>query len=264
MPYLALDLDARKKCPLVARACGSTAPDVLWGLTELWQHVWTVKADVVTHTVLVGCVGDHPGLVDALVAFEFLEPLEEGYRVRGAGRWLKVAEGRRRGAAATNAKRWGAVAQRPEQGGPESLFVAPATVERSLPVALHPTPSTQHPTPSIHLLPPPTPSTPEAPTTETPAPTHQRDDVGQEFWEWAQGERSRVTGLAPEERKPKAWDEFWKAFGGRSKASQSRAYGRFLLDKDFRLAGWPMGVFCSPSVYRHRLQVRDEAEEAAL
>lgn len=104
MPYLALDLDAREKCELVARACDARPGDVLWGLTGLWLHVWRTESATVPMVVLAGCFGAHPGMPDALEAFGFIERTPEGIRIRGADRYLRIRQAQREGGRRGRAK----------------------------------------------------------------------------------------------------------------------------------------------------------------
>ena len=104
MPYLALDLDAREKCELVARACDARPGDVLWGLTGLWLHVWRTESATVPTVVLAGCFGAHPGMPDALEAFGFIERTPEGIRIRGADRYLRIRQAQREGGRKGRAK----------------------------------------------------------------------------------------------------------------------------------------------------------------
>lgn len=97
MPYLAVELDAKKQMHHVARAAGIPVAEVAWGLLELWEHVWSTEADVVSPVVLDGCIGEAPKLRPALVAFGFLEPIGDAFRVRGAERYLRVRRAQRDG-----------------------------------------------------------------------------------------------------------------------------------------------------------------------
>ncbi len=151
MPYLPLDLDGKKKIPKIAKATGVSPGDILWGLAEMWEHVWATKRPVVGEMVLDGCFGLNPRVRDALVAFDFLEPVETGWRVRGAERFLGVSQARSDAAKATNAKRWGATDEEDKTSLPGRSSDGPAMGERLLPVAL--SPNTQHPTPRIHIAP---------------------------------------------------------------------------------------------------------------
>ena len=100
MPYLQVDLDAKKNVPKVARAARVPVGDVAWGLLELWEYAWLADASAaVSELVLAGCFGEAygPGLRDALVEWRFLEPVNGGFRVRGLDRYAKADEARRRG-----------------------------------------------------------------------------------------------------------------------------------------------------------------------
>lgn len=102
MSYLAVDLDAKTAMPKVARAAGLSVGDVAWGLMELWEHAWREKTDVASGPVLAGCFGGGAATTDALVAFGFLEPTQDGYRIRGASRYLRIQEARSKGGKASS------------------------------------------------------------------------------------------------------------------------------------------------------------------
>jgi hypothetical protein len=98
MPYLQYDVDAKKQVPKVARSAGMSTAEVGWGLLELWEHAWTADTDVVGEVVLTGCIGPSEQLRTALVAFGFLERLEDGqWRIKGTDRYSKADEARSRG-----------------------------------------------------------------------------------------------------------------------------------------------------------------------
>jgi len=100
MPYLQVDLDAKKNVPKVARAARVPVGDVAWGLLELWEYAWLAEASAaVSELVLAGCFGEAygPALRDALVEWRFLEPVDGGFRVRGLDRYSKADEARSRG-----------------------------------------------------------------------------------------------------------------------------------------------------------------------
>lgn len=84
LPYIQFDLDAKKLVPRIAKAAGTHSGKVAWGLMELWEHVWTTKKDVVTGMVLDGCFGPNGRIRTALIEHGFIEPVETGWRVRGA------------------------------------------------------------------------------------------------------------------------------------------------------------------------------------
>lgn len=242
MPYLPLELDGKKAMAKVARACSVSPGDVMWGLSEVWEYVWTTKRDVLSPVVVLGCMGAAiPASI--LVAFGFLEEVEGGFRVKGADRLLKTFKAR----SEAGKKHAGNLAQNnrvtpddpvnPSPPPPGDIPGDPAGSPPGLP------PNTQHPTPNTFKPPPPTPSPPVV-------------VVGKEFWDWAQGQRARERGLEPEAAPPKGWAEFWAVFGSKSKPVQSRAYGKFLLDKDFG-SNWAMARFIHPKVYRSRLTIED-------
>lgn len=92
MPYLAFDLDAKKRVPQVARAAGVQPCEVGWGLLDLWEHVWSSKNDSVGEMLLDGFFGPNQRIREALVAFGFLESKGDGsYRVRGADRYSRIS-----------------------------------------------------------------------------------------------------------------------------------------------------------------------------
>jgi len=92
MPYLALDLDAKRKCGMIARAIGLSPGEVCWGLLELWEFAWREKRSQVNGIELRACVGSHGELTAALEQFGFLESNAEGWRVKGADRYLVIRE----------------------------------------------------------------------------------------------------------------------------------------------------------------------------
>ncbi len=98
MPYLAFDLDAKKRVPQVARAAGVQPCEVGWGLLDLWEHVWSTRNDVVGELLLDGFFGPNARIREALVAFGFLEPQGVGsYRVKGADRYSRISTVRSEG-----------------------------------------------------------------------------------------------------------------------------------------------------------------------
>lgn len=167
--------------PSVARAAGVTEDRVLAGLIRLWHRCWSVARAHLSRVEIAGAFG--PERLDELLnalSVDFLELQEDGsFRVRGADQYLRIKEGRRRGAEKTNR----AMAERRSSD-------AQATLNRTLPNAL--SPNTEH----------------RAPNTE-----HQAAAVGpvsiDDFWRAAQDERTRVTGLArevePNPRQLSAW-----------------------------------------------------------
>jgi hypothetical protein len=98
VPFLPVDVDAKRKATKVAAALGMEPSRVMWALLELWEHVWREKDDHVGGLYLAACVGPDDRLREAFVETGFLEPVEGGrYRICGAKRWLLGMEGRSRG-----------------------------------------------------------------------------------------------------------------------------------------------------------------------
>lgn len=149
MSYIAFDLDALNVVPDVAAACGVPPGDVAHGLLKLWAWCFRNKTATATDTHLAGFFGKPSGA--ALEAFGFLAKDGDGWRVRGAERYLRVSEGRSKGghAAKSNLIPGGPKAKSSRGGVPRvSRGVSRASAERQpstdlgLTSAL--TPSTEH------------------------------------------------------------------------------------------------------------------------
>jgi hypothetical protein len=102
MAHVQLEFDAIGKAHSVAALVGLPPPQVTGGLCELWAHCWKEKTDVAAGIVIEGIfASSHARLIDALLAFGFLEKVPYGYRVRGAEKYLRIQQsienGRRRG-----------------------------------------------------------------------------------------------------------------------------------------------------------------------
>jgi len=91
----------------VARASGTSEDAVLAGLLRTWHRCWSDEIDILSAVELAGLFSapDQPLLASALESFGFIEPVENGSRIRGAARYLRLKESRRRGATLTNEKR---------------------------------------------------------------------------------------------------------------------------------------------------------------
>lgn len=96
----------------VARAGAISEDGALAGLVRLWHRCWADEADVLNRTEVLGLfsfnVSDVLGgqrVLEALICYGFLEEQSPSFRVRGAARYLRLKESRRRGAQATNEKR---------------------------------------------------------------------------------------------------------------------------------------------------------------
>lgn len=111
MPYLQLDLDAKKRMPLVAKASGISNGDVMWGLSDLWELAWGTKREVISDVELSGCFGPGELVRAALEAHRFVERVPEGWRVKGADRYLRISDAR-----SEAGKTRSATAQRDEKG----------------------------------------------------------------------------------------------------------------------------------------------------
>jgi hypothetical protein len=99
VPYIAFELDAIHRVPHVATAAGVEPARVSHGLLQLWEYCWREKQDKVTATHLRGFFACE--CTDALLAFGFLESAESGFRVKGASRYLRLEEGRKKGGQAS-------------------------------------------------------------------------------------------------------------------------------------------------------------------
>ncbi len=103
MPYIAFELDALKHVPDAARSAGLPEADLAYGLLRLWNYCWSKKTDHVSAAHLTGFFGGDPTRVaSAMGAFDFLEADLEGFRVRGAARYLRISEGRSKGGKAAS------------------------------------------------------------------------------------------------------------------------------------------------------------------
>jgi hypothetical protein len=94
MAHIQVELDAIKSAQLAAPLLGIPAAQSVGGLSLLWAHCWNRLRDDVSSIEVEGCFGgDNGRLCETLVAFGFLEVLEQGrYRVRGAERYLRISE----------------------------------------------------------------------------------------------------------------------------------------------------------------------------
>jgi len=165
--YIAVDLKVVEVlAPMVARSAGISEDRALAGLVRLWHRCWSTTSDVVTLSQLGGCFGGEAiELIAKVLSDDFLEPVDGGYRVRGAARYLRLKASRRRGAEMTNAARSSA----------RSKSVEKSTLlergKRSLNDAL--SPSTEHRAPNteVKASAPAKPSPPKR-AASTPDPRH--------------------------------------------------------------------------------------------
>lgn len=110
--YISVELDAINKAPNVGRAAGVSEDTILAGLNRLWAYCFREKKDVLDALEVAGCFTSGINLFPALVSFGFLEPKGDAYRVKGADKYLRIANGRSEGGKKAvkklNASRWGA------------------------------------------------------------------------------------------------------------------------------------------------------------
>ena len=134
--YIAVDLKVIEVlAPMVARAANITEDRALAGLVRLWHRCWSTTSDTLTLSQLAGVFGgDRIAEVAEVLCSDFLEHTTDGYRARGAGRYLRLKASRREGALKTNALRASTSARSKSVG------------ERTLPDAL--SPSTEHRAPN--------------------------------------------------------------------------------------------------------------------
>lgn len=92
MPYLALDLDAKKRCERIARARSLHPGVVIYALMEAWETAWRAKRATLSNLELSGCVGPDQVLVGDFCEMGFLESEGAGWRVKGADRYLRIRE----------------------------------------------------------------------------------------------------------------------------------------------------------------------------
>lgn len=133
MPYLPLDVDAKRKLEAIERGLCLPRHTMVGGAMDLYESVWRAKAEgkppevaaVVDELALGAAFGPDLRIREAMVSREFLEPVDRGWRVRGAAKWLFGLEGKSRGgkAAKGNLKRGsqpGALPGNPETSRPDS------------------------------------------------------------------------------------------------------------------------------------------------
>lgn len=92
----------------VARSTEVSEDRILAGLVRLWHRVWSSKSEVLTMSQLAGVFGaEKINVIAEALCADFLEPVEGGFRVRGASRYLRVRAGLSKGgkAASGNLKR---------------------------------------------------------------------------------------------------------------------------------------------------------------
>lgn len=103
--YIAFELRALEEAANIARSAGVSEDTIIAGMARMWAHGWRVKSAVVQAVHVRGFFG--ADVSEALVAFGYLERTDEGLRIRGADRYLRIAQARSAGGkkAAGNLKR---------------------------------------------------------------------------------------------------------------------------------------------------------------
>lgn len=98
MPYLPLDLDAKRKLEAIERGLGLPRHTMVGGAMDMWETVWRQKSAEVDNITLWAAFGPDDRIVPALVSRGFLDPIVEGkFRVCGAPEWLFGMKGKSRG-----------------------------------------------------------------------------------------------------------------------------------------------------------------------
>lgn len=92
-PYIAVDFDVLEKVSPAGAACGLTGEQVFMGLGKLWLYCWREKTEHVTTTHILGFFYG-VNACEALLTFGFIAATPEGWRVRGADRWLFIQRAR--------------------------------------------------------------------------------------------------------------------------------------------------------------------------
>lgn len=141
MPYLPVDLDAKRKAEFVDRAHNLPKGTTVGGLLDAWEHVWATKSDVLGELYITACFGSSPAIRADLVTAGFLEQLPEGqWRIRGAAKWLFGMEGKSRGGHAAKSNLVpGAKHKKPKPADEQKE--PPSAPAESLPIASRDPPS---------------------------------------------------------------------------------------------------------------------------
>lgn len=230
MSYIAFDLDALNVARDVGAAAGLPEERITHGLLRMWAWCFREKTDAVQAIQVQGFFG--AAAAPALVAFGFLAEDANGYRVRGAERYLRVSEARSRGGHAAKSNLI--------PGGPKRTSSRDASREEvSAPVETQPshtlgstsalTPNTEHRTPNTSKEDAASSSVPIAAFEVTP-PDIERIEAWtpQEFWRAAECSR-RALGYPPQKwPSPKVLSQWWaEARGVADVAVLGQAFERF-------------------------------------
>lgn len=217
MPHLAFELDALENVPATASAAGMGEGDLAYGLLKLWRFCWRTKTDRVDRPHLTGFFPAEDGtrVVGALVAFNFLEAADSGFRVKGAQRYLRVNGGQSRGghAAKGNLKQYrepvrlNTGCRSGSTGSPPADSRQPAGSPPAEPPARDRAYSEQRSANSVSSSEEEGPR-PQIGATITPPTTSPDEWTGEDFWRWAQALRREgklIPEKMPNHRRLSAW-----------------------------------------------------------
>lgn len=211
MSYVAVDLKAIEvEAPSVARAANISVQRAIGGLVLLWHRVWSTEKLFVTKTHLAGAFGRQriDDVVEALEA-DFLKPVEGGWEVRGAERYLRVKTGLRKGGKASkgNLKKGDKAPGCKPESSPALSRDPPPAPSRLVPGL---SPSTEHR--ALREDPPLSPATDEAPEglNYEISKFGNSDPRAHAFFAWCDGYR-RAKGL---ERAPPPGGPAWEWAAG--------------------------------------------------
>ena len=93
--YIAFELKALEDAAHIGRAAGVSEDTIIAGMARMWAWAWRSKSAIVQPLHVRGFFGSD--VADALTAFGFLAPCDDGLRIRGADRYLRIAEARAEG-----------------------------------------------------------------------------------------------------------------------------------------------------------------------
>ena len=107
MPYIQVDLDAKKRWPAIARGLNRPVADVALAFLELWEPLWFGAHADSTTMLQLECLFGAPGdrVAHILTEYGFLEARPGGtFRIRGAGRYSVSRDARSKGGRAAAAR----------------------------------------------------------------------------------------------------------------------------------------------------------------
>lgn len=195
MPFVQAELDGIKDAQSAAGIVALPPPQVVGGLTLMWNHCRMKRIDVVSQIQVEGFFcSTAPRLIEALVAFNFLEPAgKDRWRVKGLNRYDQLSEAereaRRKGglAARGNLRRGNVQPGQPSQSPgwqPGDSPAAPGSAlpgkDRLAPAAL---PDTRDPIPDTRKK-SPSPSARAASGKSAKEPTQRQRDVETVYQSW--------------------------------------------------------------------------------